>query len=154
MEIQNDCVVAIHYTLTNAEGDVIDSSEGRDPLKYLHGYGNIIRGLEQALAGKTVGEALNVVIEAVDAYGEREEDLVQEVPRAAFQGIDDIEVGMQFHAQTPDGGAIPVKIIAVDDSTVTVDGNHELAGVRLFFAVTIEDIRAASPEEIDHGHVH
>ena len=79
MEIQNDCVVAIHYTLTNAEGDVIDSSQGRDPLKYLHGYGNIIRGLEQALAGKTVGEALNVVIEAVDAYGEREEDLVQEV---------------------------------------------------------------------------
>ncbi len=154
MEIKNDHVVSIHYTLTNEDGDVIDSSEGRAPLNYLHGYGNIIRGLEQALLGKKVGDKLNVEIAPVDAYGEHDPNMVQEVPRAAFQGIDEIEVGMQFHAQTPDGGAIPVTVVAVDANTVTVDGNHELAGERLFFAVSVEAVRAASPEEIDHGHVH
>ena len=154
MDIQNDCVVSIHYTLTNDDGAVIDSSSGREPLRYLQGYGNIIRGLENALLGKKVGDSLNVVIEAADAYGERDDDLVQEVPKAAFQGVDELEVGMQFHAQTPDGGAIPVKIVAVGDDSVTIDGNHELAGERLHFAVTVEDVRAAAPEELDHGHVH
>ena len=154
MEIKNDHVVAIHYTLTNTDGAVIDSSSGREPLKYLHGYGNIIRGLEQALTGKKVGDALNVAIEPVDAYGERDEDLVQEVPREAFQGVDEVEVGMQFHAQSPDGGAIPVKVVAVNADSVTLDGNHELAGERLHFAVSVEDIRAATAEELDHGHVH
>lgn len=153
MKIQDNCVVAIHYTLTNDAGDVIDTSEGRDPLRYLQGHGNIIPGLEQALLGKTAGDSLNVVVEAEDAYGPVQDSLVQAVPRDAFDGVDVIEVGMQFQAQTSQG-PIPVTVIAVDDSTVTLDGNHELAGVRLNFAVQIAEVREASAEELDHGHVH
>jgi FKBP-type peptidyl-prolyl cis-trans isomerase SlyD len=153
MKIQDNCVVSIHYTLTNDEGDVIDTSEGRDPLRYLQGHGNIIPGLEQALLGRVAGDNLKVTVEAEDAYGPVQDSLIQAVPREAFDGIDVIEVGMQFQAQTAQG-PIPVTVVAVDEESVTLDGNHELAGVRLNFAVQIADVRAASPEEIDHGHVH
>jgi FKBP-type peptidyl-prolyl cis-trans isomerase SlyD len=153
MKIQDNCVVSIHYTLTNDEGDVIDTSEGRDPLRYLQGHGNIIPGLEQALLGLVAGDSLKVTVEAEDAYGPVQDSLIQAVPREAFDGVDTIEVGMQFQAQTAQG-PIPVTVIAVDEETVTLDGNHELAGVRLNFAVQIADVRAASPEELDHGHVH
>lgn len=153
MKIQDNCVVAIHYTLTNDAGDVIDTSEGRDPLRYLQGHGNIIPGLEQALLGKTAGDNLNVVVEAEDAYGPVQDSLIQAVPRDAFDGVDVIEVGMQFQAQTSQG-PIPVTVIAVDNDSVTLDGNHELAGVRLNFAVQIAEVREASAEELDHGHVH
>lgn len=153
MKIQDNCVVSIHYTLTNDEGDVIDTSEGRDPLRYLQGHGNIIPGLEQALLGLVAGDSLNVTVEAEDAYGPVQDSLIQAVPREAFDGVDTIEVGMQFQAQTAQG-PIPVTVIAVDEESVTLDGNHELAGVRLNFAVQIADVRAASAEEIDHGHVH
>ena len=153
MKIQDNCVVAIHYTLTNDEGDVIDTSEGRDPLRYLQGHGNIIPGLEKALEGLVVGESLNVVVEPEEGYGPKQDALIQAVPREAFEGVDVVEVGMQFQAQTAQG-PIPVTVIAVDEATVTLDGNHELAGVRLNFAVKIEEVREASAEEIDHGHVH
>ena len=153
MKIQDNCVVAIHYTLTNDEGDVIDTSEGREPLRYLQGHGNIIPGLEQALLGLVAGDSLKVVVEPEDGYGPVQDSLIQAVPREAFDGVDVIEVGMQFQAQTSQG-PVPVTVIAVDEDSVTLDGNHELAGVRLNFAVQIADVREASPEEIDHGHVH
>jgi len=153
MKIQDNCVVAIHYTLTNDEGVVIDTSEGRDPLRYLQGHGNIIPGLEQALLGLSAGDSTKVVVEAEDGYGPVQDSLIQAVPRDAFDGIDVIEVGMQFQAQTSQG-PIPVTVVAVDDESVTLDGNHELAGVRLNFAVQIAEVREASAEEIDHGHVH
>lgn len=153
MKIQDNCVVAIHYTLTNDAGDVIDTSEGRDPLRYLQGHGNIIPGLEEALLGRSAGDNVNVVVEPEDGYGPVQDSLIQAVPREAFDGVDTIEVGMQFQAQTSQG-PIPVTVIAVDDSSVTLDGNHELAGVRLNFAVQIAEVRAASAEELDHGHVH
>ncbi len=153
MKIQDNCVVAIHYTLTNDEGDVIDTSEGREPLRYLQGHGNIIPGLEQALLGLVAGDSLKVVVEPEDGYGPVQDSLIQAVPREAFDGVDVIEVGMQFQAQTSQG-PVPVTVVAVDEDSVTLDGNHELAGVRLNFAVQIADVRAASPEEIDHGHVH
>lgn len=153
MKIQDNCVVAIHYTLTNDAGEVIDTSAGRPPLRYLQGHGNIIPGLEEALLGRSAGEKLNVVVEPEDAYGPVQESLIQAVPREAFDGIDNIEVGMQFQAQTSQG-PIPVTVIAVDENSVTLDGNHELAGVRLNFAVEIAEVREATAEEIDHGHVH
>lgn len=153
MKIQDNCVVSIHYTLTNDEGDVIDTSEGREPLRYLQGHGNIIPGLEQALLGLVAGDSANVVVEPEDGYGPVQDSLIQAVPREAFDGIDVIEVGMQFQAQTAQG-PIPVTVVAVDEESVTLDGNHELAGVRLNFAVQVTDVRAASQEEIDHGHVH
>ncbi|MEZ5506156.1 MAG: peptidylprolyl isomerase [Gammaproteobacteria bacterium] len=153
MKIQDNCVVAIHYTLTNDEGDVLDTSEGREPLRYLQGHGNIIPGLERALEGLVAGDSANVVVEPEEGYGPKQDMLIQAVPREAFDGIDVIEIGMQFQAQTAQG-PIPVTVIAVDEETVTLDGNHELAGVRLNFAVQVTEVREASAEEIDHGHVH
>ena len=151
-EIQNDQVVSFHYTLTDANGTVIDKSEGQ-PLVYLHGAGNIIPGLENALAGKNVGDKLVVNVPAAEGYGEYSAELVQEVPRNMFQGVEDIQAGMQFQAQTDDGIQV-VTVKDVTDEHVIVDGNHPLAGQDLNFDVEIVEIRDASQEELDHGHVH
>lgn len=153
MQIKDNCVVAIHYTLTNDQGQVLDSSEGRDPLKFLQGAHNIIIGLEKALEGKKVGDAFDVTVAPEEAYGIRHEQMIQQVPRSAFQGVDDIEVGMSFQAQT-EQGPVPVKITAVADDVVTVDGNHELAGETLHFKVSIEEVREATQEEMEHNHAH
>jgi FKBP-type peptidyl-prolyl cis-trans isomerase SlyD len=154
MEVEKNKVVTIHYTLTNDEGAVLDSSEGKTPLKYLHGNKNLIEGLENALLGKKVGDKLHVVIEPADAYGEKRADLIQEVPKEAFQGVEDIQVGMQFNAQAPDGSAYVVTVTNVAEDKVTIDANHDLAGVRLTFDVEVIDVRNATDEEIEHGHVH
>lgn len=151
-DIQNDQVVSFHYTLTDENGTVIDKSEGQ-PLVYLHGAGNIIPGLENALTGKNVGDKLIVNVTAAEGYGEYNPEMVQEVPRNMFQGVDDITAGMQFQAQTDDGIQV-VTVKDVTDENVIVDANHPLAGQNLNFDVEIIDIRDASQEELDHGHVH
>ena len=153
MQIEDNKVVAIHYTLTNDEGNTLDSSEGREPLAYLQGKGNIIKGLEAALLGKQVGDKLDVVVEPEDGYGVHRPEAVQQVPVDAFAGIDNLQPGLRLQAQT-ENGVIPVVVTAVDEGMVTVDANHELAGVRLHFAVSVESIRDASEEEIAHGHAH
>ena len=153
MQVADRHVVYIHYTLTNDGGEVLDSSRGGDPLAFLYGAGNIIRGLEKALDGKTAGETLNVRVEPDEAYGVRDERLVQEVPRSAFQGVDQIQPGMAFHAQSSQG-PMRVVVTAVTDDTVTVDGNHPLAGEPLTFDVEITEVRPATEEELTHGHVH
>ncbi|MGM0783282.1 FKBP-type peptidyl-prolyl cis-trans isomerase [Halomonas faecis] len=153
MQIAQNSVVAFHYTLTNDAGEVLDSSEGRDPLTYLHGAGNIIPGLEKELEGRETGEKLNVAVTPEDGYGEVQPQLVQEVPRDAFQGVEAVEPGMQFQAQTQ-GGPLMVTVTKVEGDTVTVDGNHPLAGQKLNFDVEIADVREASQEEVEHGHVH
>jgi FKBP-type peptidyl-prolyl cis-trans isomerase SlyD len=153
MQIADKTVVSIHYTLTNADGETLDSSVGQDPLVYLHGANNIIAGLEAALLGKAVGDSLQVNVEPGDGYGEIRDELVQEVDRSAFQGVDEIDVGMQFMAQTP-WGEQPVTVVKVEGDNITLDGNHPLAGQVLNFDVEVVEIRAASAEELDHGHVH
>ncbi len=153
MDIQNNRVASIHYTLTDNDNNVIDSSEGSEPLAFLTGAQNIIPGLENALIGKSKGDELSVSIEPKDGYGEHIPGMVQQAPISAFEGIDDLAVGMRFQAET-DQGPVPVRVVAVEGDTVTVDGNHELAGVQLNFAVTVEDVREASAEELEHGHVH
>ena len=154
MTIKENSAVSFHYTLTDDDGQQLDSSAGKEPLAYLHGAGNIIPGLESALEGKSVRDAMVVDVTAAEGYGEIQKELIQEVPRASFQGVDEIEVGMQFEAQTGEGGTVPVTVVAVTDEIVTVDGNHPLAGKNLHFDVTIEDVRDASAEELEHGHVH
>jgi FKBP-type peptidyl-prolyl cis-trans isomerase SlyD len=154
MKIEHNSVVSCHYSLTDDDGINIDSSEGQEPLGYIHGAGNIIPGLEKALEGKEVGDSLTVAVKAAEGYGEVQKELIQEVPREAFQGIDTIELGMQFEAQTGQGGSVPVTVIAVTDELVTVDGNHPLAGKNLNFDVSIEEIREASEEELAQGHIH
>ena len=153
MKIAKNTVVSFDYTLKNDNGDVLDSSEGGQPLAYLHGAGNIIPGLEQALDGRQAGDAFQVSIEAADAYGDVDEELTQVVPRNLFQGVDQIEVGMQFQAQTAEGVQV-VRIAAVDGDDVTIDANHPLAGERLHFDVNVAEVREASSEELEHGHVH
>lgn len=153
MQIADKTVVSIHYTLTNALGETIDSSVGQDPLVYLQGAQNIIPGLENALAGKTVGDALQVTVEPAEGYGEIRDELIQEVDRSAFQGVDDIDVGMQFMAQTP-WGEQPVTVVKVEGDQITLDGNHQLAGETLNFDVEIVEVRDATAEEVEHGHAH
>ncbi len=153
MQIADKTVVSIHYTLTNALGETIDSSVGQDPLVYLQGAQNIIPGLENALTGKTVGDALQVTVEPAEGYGEIRDELIQEVDRSAFQGVDDIEVGMQFMAQTP-WGEQPVTVVKVEGDQITLDGNHQLAGETLNFDVEVVEVREATSEEVEHGHVH
>ncbi|TCK09584.1 FKBP-type peptidyl-prolyl cis-trans isomerase [Marinobacterium mangrovicola] len=153
MQIAANAVVSIHYTLTNAAGDKLDSSEGQEPLAYLHGASNIIPGLENALVGKAVGDKLSVTVEPEEGYGEVREELVQEVDRSNFEGIDVVEPGMQFMAQTP-WGQQPVTVVKVEGDNVTLDGNHPLAGQTLSFDVEVVEVREATEEELSHGHVH
>lgn len=154
MKIDKDHVVTLHYTLTNDQGETLDTSSGGEPLAYLHGGMGIIPGLEKELTGKAVGDQFVVVIRPEDAYGEIREDLFDQVPREAFGEIDKIEVGMQFQAGDPSGNTRLVTIKAVEDDVVTVDANHPLAGQVLHFDVKVEDIRTATAEELEHGHPH
>lgn len=153
MQVSNEMVVTIDYTLTDDGGNVIDSSKDADPLVYLHGANNIIPGLETALEGKAVDDELAVTVSPQDAYGERDESKQQAVPREMF-GDAEIQVGAQFHAAGPDGVNITVTVIEIGDEEVVVDGNHPLAGQALSFDVKIIEIRNATAEELEHGHVH
>jgi FKBP-type peptidyl-prolyl cis-trans isomerase SlyD len=153
MPIASNKVVTIDYTLTDDQGTVIDKSANGN-FAYLHGAKNIIPGLENALAGKEVGDEVSIKIPPAEGYGERDETLKQEVSREMFQTPDEIEVGKQFHAQTPSGQQIVITVTNVAEEKITVDGNHPLAGENLNFDVKVVDIRDASEEELTHGHVH
>ncbi|MFC4701854.1 peptidylprolyl isomerase [Glaciecola siphonariae] len=152
MLIADNNVVTIHYTVKTAEGDDIDSSTDSEPLAFIQGSNYMIAGLEEALYGKQKGDAFEVTVGPEKAYGERHEQLIQKVPLNMFEGMD-VEVGMSFRATTDDGEQ-SVIIIDKDEQHVTVDGNHPLSGHTLVFDVSIEDVRAATDEELEHGHVH
>ncbi len=153
MTISAKKVATIHYTLKNEQGEVLDSSEGQEPLAYLQGYQNLVPGLEKELEGKAVGDKLSVVVPPEEGYGETDPQLFQELPKDMFGGIDKIEVGMEFHAETADGPQI-VEVVEVEEDTVTINGNHPLAGMDLHFDVEVIEIRDATEEELQHGHVH
>jgi len=154
MKVGKDKVVLMHYTLKNDAGDVIDSSDGADPLPFLQGHGNIIPGLESALEGSKVGDKLEVSIKPEEGYGVRMKDAIQEIPSSALKGVDEVKVGMQLQSQDQDGNAFLVSVTKIEDDKITVDGNHPLAGQTLHFSVSIESIRKAEAEELSHGHVH
>ena len=153
MRIAKDTVVAIDYTLTDDEGQVLDSSEGQEPLSYLHGASGIIPGLERELDGKQVGDQLQVAVAPEDGYGERNEELRQDVARDQFDEIEDLALGMQFQVDS-DAGPMVITIVDIAEDVVAVDGNHPLAGVNLNFAVTVREVRDATEAELAHGHVH
>jgi FKBP-type peptidyl-prolyl cis-trans isomerase SlyD len=154
MQIAKNVVVVIDYTLTGPDGKTIDSSIGKEPLPYLHGAGNLIPGLENALLGKSKGDTLKVTIAPEDAYGIRDDKLIQVVPKSAFQGVPKLDVGMQFRSQGQGGAPVVVTVTKVEGDNVTVDANHALAGIPLTFDVAVKDVRAATKEELEHGHVH
>jgi FKBP-type peptidyl-prolyl cis-trans isomerase SlyD len=153
VHIEKNRVVTLNYILRDEEGRVLDSSSSRGPLAYLHGKGNIIPGLEQALSGKAAGDKLDVTVPPERGYGPRDERLVQIVPRTKFGEVANLAPGMQVRASGRQGSRI-VTVIRVDRDFVTVDGNHPLAGRTLHFSVEVAGVRKATHEEVSHGHVH
>jgi FKBP-type peptidyl-prolyl cis-trans isomerase SlyD len=151
--IENKKVVSFHYTLTNETGQELESSRGRDPMAYLHGAHNIIPGLEKALAGKSAGDQLKVTLPPAEAYGERNPSNIQRVASKHFSNPRSLQPGQMVSLKTREGER-PAVIVKVGRFNVDVDANHPLAGQTLTFDVEITDVRAASPEEIAHGHVH
>ncbi len=153
MDITADRVVTIHYTLKNDSGEVLDSSSGGEPLAYIQGHGNLVAGLEKALEGKASGVSLAVVVDPADGYGVRDEALIQRVPKRSLQGAGEIKKGMQFQARTEDGMRLFTVTGLVGDM-VTLDGNHPLADQTLHFDIEVVEVREATTEELEHGHVH
>lgn len=151
--IAKDVVASVHYrgTLTDT-GEEFDSSHGGDPLSYLVGAGQMIPGFEQALMGASTGDKKTFNLEAEDAYGPKDPEGVQQVPRDQFP--EEIEIGMVFGAEMPDGNNIPIRVVNANDEFITVDFNHQLAGQRLTFEVEVISVRVASDEEKEHGHAH
>jgi FKBP-type peptidyl-prolyl cis-trans isomerase SlyD len=153
VEIAADRVVTIHYTLKDDKGAVLDTSSGGEPLAYIQGHGNLVAGLEKALEGKQDGTTLAVVVSPRDGYGVHDAALIQRMPKRSLQGSGEIKKGMQFQAQTGDGMRL-FTVTAVVGDMITLDGNHPLADQTLHFDVQIVGVRAATDEELEHGHVH
>ena len=153
MKIAKNKVVSIDYTLTDAKGSVLDKSSKGRPLHYIQGAGNIIPGLEKALEGKGAGETLKAQIAHKDAYGPRDESLMQVLPKTDFGEISDLKVGMELEAESDEGVRI-ITVTKIEGDQVTVDGNHPLAGMDLTFDVNVVEVRDATEEEFSHGHVH
>ncbi|MDA3809324.1 MAG: peptidylprolyl isomerase [Spirochaetaceae bacterium] len=154
LKIQDNLVVTINYKLTDDEGIVLDSSEGDEPMAYIHGTDSLVPGLEKAMYDKSIGDSLKVRVESADGYGEILPDLVQEMDRKDFKDMEPIEVGMEFHSQDENGEILQIEIKKIENDKVTIDANHPFAGMNLNFEIDIVDIREASEEELDHGHVH
>jgi FKBP-type peptidyl-prolyl cis-trans isomerase SlyD len=154
MSIQNNKVVTMHYHLTNAEGQVIESSRESEPLTYLHGAGIILTILENALTGLDVGATKTVEVAPADAYGEHDATKIETLPRGAFAQVPNLEVGMQLQGQDPHGETFTVWVMDIREDTVVIDANHPLAGETLTFEIEVLDIRDATAEELSHGHVH
>ncbi|MSR62402.1 MAG: peptidylprolyl isomerase [Planctomycetes bacterium] len=153
MKVAKNAVVSIHYTLTAPDGQVLDSSSAGEPLAYVHGLGNLIPGLEARLEGHGKSEPFDVTLAAVDGYGERDERLVQKIERNQLPPSIELELGLELQARGPQGDMV-VSVVAIEGQTVTLDGNHPLAGMELHFVGEIVDVRSASGEELAHGHVH
>lgn len=153
MTIEDKKVVTIHYTLTNENGEQLDSSVGKDPLPYLHGNGNLISGLEDELNGKQVGDKFSATIPPEKAYGVRDDSQMLQVNRSQFEGVDEIQIGMEVQTEGPQGIQLYVVSKVLGD-TIILDGNHPLAGETLNFDVEVMDIREATAEELEHGHAH
>lgn len=154
MEIAENTVVGIEYTLTDSDGEVLDTSDGRGPLAYVHGKGGIIPGLEEALLGKTVGDELKVTVPPEKAYGLRNDGLLNRVPKDSFQGDLEFELGLQFPVQDQTGNTRLVTIVHLEEDDVVLDANHPLAGLDLTFEVKVVEVREPTEEELTHGHSH
>lgn len=151
--IADNKVVSLNYTVKDDNDQIIDTSEGNEPLTYLHGAQNIIPGFEAALTGKAAGDEFSVTVQPAEGYGEYNAELVQVVPRDAFEGVEKIETGMVFTAQTQ-GGPVQLMVTGVEEDDITVDPNHPLSGKVLHFTGSVIEVRDASAEELEHGHAH
>ncbi len=153
MQIEKNKVVEIDYTLKDENGDMLDSSEGRQPLSYIQGTGNLIPGVENALEGKSSGEKVEITVPPETGYGVRDDSLLLTIEREKFGEVEDLKPGLRFRMDTPDGPMI-FTVVKLDETEVLVDGNHPLAGMILNFDITVQSVREATTEELEHGHVH
>jgi FKBP-type peptidyl-prolyl cis-trans isomerase SlyD len=154
MTIENEKVVTLHYHLTTAAGQVIESSRESDPLTYLHGAGTLLASLERALTGLDVGATTTVELAPAEAYGEHDATKIETLPRSAFARVPNLAVGMLLEGQDPNGQPFTVQVIDIGEDTVVIDANHPLAGETLTFAIEVLAIREATADELTHGHVH
>lgn len=152
MKVADESVVSFHFTLKDDKGKVLETSEGAEPLVYLHGTGSIVPGLEEALEGRSVGDKFQVTLPPEKAYGVRNEKLVQQVPKDQFPDPN-VKPGMMFQMDSPQGPMI-LTVKEVSPTHVTVDANPELAGQTLNFDIEVSEVRAATKEEMEHGHAH
>jgi FKBP-type peptidyl-prolyl cis-trans isomerase SlyD len=153
MQVKKNSVVSIFYVLKDDKGQILDQNEANQPLVYLHGCGQLLPALESKMEGAKSGDKIVAAIEAKNGYGEYDKELVFEVKRSDFPADETLEPGMQFHAHNEDGTEV-ITIVKIEGDKVTVDANHPLAGQGLNFDVTITDVREATPQELEHGHVH
>ena len=154
MQIEKNKVASIDYKLTDANGALLDEGAGDEALWYLHGNENLVSGLENALEGKSAGDAFEITVEPDQAYGPRELELLDTIPREDFEDADELEVGMAFDVPDDDGGAAYFTILEIHDDEVMVDANHPFAGKTLTFDIAVRAVRDATQEELDHGHAH
>ncbi len=154
MKVEKGSVVSVDYQLHLGDGKVVDASEPDSPMAYLHGGGNIVPGLERALEGRAVGDAVDGVVQPEDGYGAHAARGVQQVPRSAFPDGLQLEAGQELMAQGEDGEGVPFVVRAVTPESVTIDLNHPLAGRTLHFSVKVREVRVATEEELEHGHPH
>lgn len=154
MKIARNAIVSFDYTLTDDDGEVLDTSSGGEPLRYLHGYGQIVPGLERQLEGRMAGDSLQISVPPAEGYGEHDPAKVVTLPRANLPAGLEPEIGMQLAAEGPRGEHIPLWITDFSDDQVTVDANHPLAGRTLHFQIDVREVREATREELEHGHVH
>lgn len=153
MLVADKKVVSFHYTLSNEQGEQLESSHERQAMSYLQGARNIIPGLEQAMAGKAAGEKFQVTLAPDQAYGERDPARIQRIPAKHFRDARRLQPGQRISLNTRNG-AMPASVVKVGRFNVDVDTNHPLAGQTLVFDVEVTDVRDATPEEIAHGHAH
>ncbi len=153
-QIGDNKVVGIEYVLRDGEGEILDQSGDEGVFYFIQGIGNIVPGLEKALHGKAVGESFKVSLSAEEGYGEFDEDLIKRVPRKHFKSLEPVEEGQEIMVQGQDGSHEMATITAVEEDIVVIDSNHPLAGQALHFEVSVTEVREATPEELEHGHVH
>lgn len=154
MNVEKDAVVRFEYTLRNDGGEVLDTSEGGLPLAYLHGYEQIVPGLENAMAGRAAGDRFTVDVPAAEGYGLRDEQAIFKIPRAKLPGGVEPKLGMELASRGPDGHTFRFRLVEIGAETVTADANHPLAGATLHFQVAVVEVRKATEEELAHGHPH
>ncbi len=154
MQIVKDTVVTLDFTLKDDSGSILDTTEGDQPLVYIHGSNNLIPGLERELEGKSSGDSFEITIPPTEGYGERDEKKVISVSKDMFPSDQPVSAGTSYESEDNEGNPITIKVVEVNDKEVKVDANHPLAGVNLHFAVAVKDIRDATSDELAHGHVH
>lgn len=147
-------VIGLIYTLKDTDGELIEERASDDPLMFIQGADQLLPGVEKAIAGQKVGYKTEVRLTAAEAYGDYDDSLVAEVDRGDFPKEMEIQVGMKFETEGPDGEMLLVEVVEIEGETIVVDGNHPLAGVDLHFILEVKSVREATEEEIEHGHVH